>query len=376
MGQRLKLGFLSLCVVINACASNVDDVAVDEPLSVAENAQVVEPGVESAPQLATAPEVSPALAPDEITKVLQLHNKARCQVYPFAQTMRALKWDTAMETMVQNFINTCPNGHGPPDGLQQYRNNGGNPAYWWLGQNMGWGYGSMESVIWDGWVGERANYTYGVFPNTCKAGAICGHYTQVIWSETEVIGCAKNTVSCPSWGNKYYVCNYGLGGNIVGVPTYQVSPSYRQTDACTAAGCFANNHALAAKATCPNATAGFPPSNANDDKPSTYFKQRDATQSYLTLSFPAAIRFHEVEVEFCPGTPPPKTFALQLKRTTAPTVYVVIKKVTGNTQRTVNLSRQQAYNDVNTVRLKFFDGEPVACVSEFRVKYLPCSVDN
>ncbi len=75
------------------------------------------------------------------------------------------------------------------------------------------------------WVGEEANYDHAT--NTCAAGDECGHYTQIVWSTTTSVGCAK--VSCTTnspfgtfgggrWD--FSVCDYSPPGNFVGMSPY------------------------------------------------------------------------------------------------------------------------------------------------------------
>ena len=49
-----------------------------------------------------------------------------------------------------------------------------------------------------------------------------GHYTQVVWADTFKVGCGFTAYRAPNgWHNKYYVCNYGPAGNIIGGSMYQ-----------------------------------------------------------------------------------------------------------------------------------------------------------
>nr|XP_034330685.1 GLIPR1-like protein 1 [Crassostrea gigas] len=73
------------------------------------------------------------------------------------------------------------------------------------------------------WDDEKFYYNYGA--NTCSF--VCGHYTQVVWAETEYVGCA--VASCSplvlpggtTWSSGYYyVCNYGESGNFNGARPY------------------------------------------------------------------------------------------------------------------------------------------------------------
>ncbi|KAL2896872.1 Pathogenesis-related protein 1 [Bienertia sinuspersici] len=59
------------------------------------------------------------------------------------------------------------------------------------------------------WVGEKPDYD--VANNNCKK--MCGHYTQVVWTGTRSVGCAK--VRCQN-GGTFIGCNYYPPGNVIG----------------------------------------------------------------------------------------------------------------------------------------------------------------
>ena len=75
---------------------------------------------------------------------------------------------------------------------------------------------SIDDASWlASWASEVANYTYA--SNTCAAGKVCGHYTQVVWRATTEVGCAL--ADCPALQFKStVVCDYGPGGNSGGKP--------------------------------------------------------------------------------------------------------------------------------------------------------------
>ncbi|KAM1794800.1 hypothetical protein ACFX11_035233 [Malus domestica] len=64
-------------------------------------------------------------------------------------------------------------------------------------------------------VSEKADYNYN--SNTCAAGKVCGHYTQVVWRSSTRLGCAK--VRCNN-GGTFIGCNYDPRGNYAGQRTY------------------------------------------------------------------------------------------------------------------------------------------------------------
>lgn len=64
------------------------------------------------------------------------------------------------------------------------------------------------------WYAEKENYDYE--NNKCLKG-VCGHYTQLMWSDSLRLGCAA--VKCDT-GNYFITCNYDPAGNYVGEVPY------------------------------------------------------------------------------------------------------------------------------------------------------------
>lgn len=62
------------------------------------------------------------------------------------------------------------------------------------------------------WAAERKNYNYR--KNTCSG--TCGHYTQVVWRDTHLLGCGM----ARDRRREVWVCDYEPHGNIVGERPY------------------------------------------------------------------------------------------------------------------------------------------------------------
>ena len=62
------------------------------------------------------------------------------------------------------------------------------------------------------WAAEARDYSYST--NTCRG--MCGHYTQLIWSDTREVGCAAARDSA----REVWVCNYDPPGNWIGERPY------------------------------------------------------------------------------------------------------------------------------------------------------------
>jgi hypothetical protein len=83
------------------------------------------------------------------------------------------------------------------------------------GENLYWSSGfqpTPQDVV-DAWASEAPCYSYGVFPDQCSVVPgqceVCGHYTQMVWRNTEVVGCGM--AECGQ--AQVWVCNYDPPGN-------------------------------------------------------------------------------------------------------------------------------------------------------------------
>lgn len=69
------------------------------------------------------------------------------------------------------------------------------------------------------WIDERAAFKNGVFPDVSTSGQWedVGHYTQLIWRKTALVGCA---LTVAGGEDEVLVCRYMEGGNFEGEQTY------------------------------------------------------------------------------------------------------------------------------------------------------------
>ncbi|XP_062177576.1 pathogenesis-related protein 1-like [Alnus glutinosa] len=140
-----------------------------------------------------------SLAQDTQQDYLKAHNDARAAV-----GVPALTWDDKVAAYAQDYANKrigdCSLVHS------------GGP----YGENIAWGSADLSgTAAVKMWVDEKANYDYN--SNTCAAGKVCGHYTQVVWRNSVRLGCAK--VRCNS-GGTFIICNYDPPGNFNGQRPY------------------------------------------------------------------------------------------------------------------------------------------------------------
>ncbi|NJN72120.1 MAG: hypothetical protein HC799_04535 [Limnothrix sp. RL_2_0] len=85
------------------------------------------------------------------------------------------------------------------------------------GENIAYASGKMLSsaAVVDLWGNEVHDYDYA--SNSCAAGKVCGHYTQVVWKNSTKIGCGMARTAD---GKEVWVCNYDPKGNFVGQKPY------------------------------------------------------------------------------------------------------------------------------------------------------------
>lgn len=69
------------------------------------------------------------------------------------------------------------------------------------------------------WIDEKAAFHNGVFPDVSTSGQWedVGHYTQVVWRTTALVGCA---LTVAGGEDEVLVCRYMEGGNILDEKTY------------------------------------------------------------------------------------------------------------------------------------------------------------
>lgn len=95
-----------------------------------------------------------------------------------------------------------------------------------FGSSAGPPLSSPQKVV-DYWSSEKSCWTYGTIEGTeqCNASCVaqlssngCGHYTQVVWKNTQRVGCGRSTCKSGNW--EFWVCSYDPPGNIVGQTPY------------------------------------------------------------------------------------------------------------------------------------------------------------
>merc|ERR1719369_1129517 len=164
-------------------------------------------------------------------KIVDKHNELRRRVakgeepnQPKASNMREMVWNNELAAIAQRWADQCTFGHdknrkkldGTSVGQNAYMS--GTTRKKDLATIMG----KMDKPTL-AWYNEVSEYSFD--PANIKPftfGYDTGHYTQVVWAESEELGCGQVMYTDDPWYRNLVVCNYGPGGNMQGAAMYEV----------------------------------------------------------------------------------------------------------------------------------------------------------
>jgi hypothetical protein len=138
-------------------------------------------------------------------RVLAAHNRERVTA-----GLPALRWDDRLAASAADWgvelaaIDDIEHSPDDPDDPDPEGEN------LWLGTA---GYYAPEDMV-GMWIEEKKHFLPGVFPANSRTGNLddVGHYTQLMWRDTNRVGCALTS----SAENEILVCRYLTAGNVEG----------------------------------------------------------------------------------------------------------------------------------------------------------------
>lgn len=135
-----------------------------------------------------------------IEEMLNAHNELRR-----ARQIRPLKWSFSLAESAQQWAD-----HLAFIGVMEHnlRLRAGQNLYVIRGAT------TRPALVVRRWAEEARDYRES--ENYCRPGAVCGHFTQIIWAGTEEVGCG---VAGGKRG-QFWVCFYLPPGNVVGQKPY------------------------------------------------------------------------------------------------------------------------------------------------------------
>lgn len=160
-----------------------------------------------------APAAWGAVEPAGFTGIVAAHNQPR-----IALGLRPLQWSDEAAAVAQGWANqlatqSCRASYNP-DPMRRER----------YGENIlrahrsepyqGWQRTPAQVV--DRWLAEGQKYDHATHQCLDRSGTQCGQYLQMIWEETEVVGCGR--ARCET--SEVWVCNYTPRGLQEGLKPY------------------------------------------------------------------------------------------------------------------------------------------------------------
>ncbi|XP_046371671.2 cysteine-rich venom protein ophanin-like isoform X1 [Haliotis rufescens] len=134
------------------------------------------------------------------TLIVTQHNSHRNSVTPQATNMLKMSWDDEIASIAQHWAEACLLKHDSNDQRAI-------PGSMNVGQNIASGTQNWTHAV-TLWHDEVDDFTFG---GNNSFGSV-GHYTQLVWADTQKIGCGYAMCGATS----FYVCNYGPAGNVGG----------------------------------------------------------------------------------------------------------------------------------------------------------------
>ncbi|EEC79801.1 hypothetical protein OsI_21236 [Oryza sativa Indica Group] len=125
---------------------------------------------------------------------LDAHNKVRAQY-----GLQPLKWSNKLARYARRWSAArrfdCVMMHSPESPY-------GENVFW----GTGWGWRATDAV--KSWAGESSVYDWR--GQSCNPGQMCGHFTQIVWNDTKLVGCGRS--ECVA-GGVFITCSYDPPGN-------------------------------------------------------------------------------------------------------------------------------------------------------------------
>ncbi len=138
--------------------------------------------------------------PSPARQMLAAHNAIRARL-----GLPALRWSDSLAAYAQQWA-----GNLAASGKLEHHSH---PRY---GENLFMISGDQASAtpsrVVSDWAAEVRSYDYST--NSCRS--VCGHYTQIVWRQTEEVGCGV----ARGRGDEVWVCEYNPPGNVIGQQPY------------------------------------------------------------------------------------------------------------------------------------------------------------
>lgn len=173
------------------------------------------------------------LSCEQIRAFVDGHNMRRLKVakgevanQPAASEMKFMLWDDELAEKAAQWAAQNGQGHNPDKTIPSGRFTTGENLYWYSAMNSNQEL-NVDNAL-ESWFDEHKMFKYNQIESSDFDGSKSyqiGHYTQMVWSETVLVGCAVSKTKEGDWDNFLVVCNYGPAGNFMGEYPYKTGSS-------------------------------------------------------------------------------------------------------------------------------------------------------
>ncbi|XP_058860529.1 peptidase inhibitor 16-like [Acipenser ruthenus] len=162
------------------------------------------------------------LTEEEKSSIVLLHNALRSQVSPSATDMQLMVRERS-RVPLDVFQREMGLGAGGAGCIWDH-----NPDRGETGENLFLTSGQLNGTrVLQSWYEEHLDYTFHT--GSCTPGKMCGHYTQVVWANSNRVGCGEHFCETVEGIDQkrltFLVCNYYPKGNYRGMKPYVSGPS-------------------------------------------------------------------------------------------------------------------------------------------------------
>jgi len=169
----------------------------------------------------------------EIMQILDVHNRYRSLIargeekrgkpgpQPPAANMKQMIWDEELSQIAQRHADQCKFAHDCSDCRKTRRFGVGQNLYIYK-QTQTSPANNWDKAVTD-WYDEVTLFSKkNVEP--FKFSSPTGHYTALVWADTDKVGCGATSYKDGRWFATLYTCNYGPGGNYIAGQMYKQGP--------------------------------------------------------------------------------------------------------------------------------------------------------
>jgi len=170
----------------------------------------------------------------EIQEILDVHNRLRAIIsrgeetrgspgpQPSAADMREMIWDEELSRVAQGHADQCKFAHDCSDCRKVSRFGVGQNLYIYK-QSLRQGATDWGRAVKD-WYDEVSLFS-NKHVKPFQFSSATGHYSQVVWANTDKVGCGATSYRDGKWFATLYTCNYGPNGNFIRQQMYKSGPA-------------------------------------------------------------------------------------------------------------------------------------------------------